>query len=133
GADRFGLAQLHQFRGRVGRSDKQSYCFVFTDSQTSPYPLLCGGEGSRTMERLRYFEKHQNGFELAEKDLELRGPGEVYGTTQSGVAELRLAKLADIALIKKARESAQGVVGEISKYPALVKKMEEWEERVHLE
>ncbi len=133
GAERFGLAQLHQFRGRVGRGDRQSYCFVFTDSETSPYPLLCGGEGSRTMERLRFFEKHQNGFELAEKDLELRGPGEVYGTTQSGMMQLRLAKLSDTALIKKARESARVISSQLSEFPELIKKMKEWEESVHLE
>ena len=122
GADRFGLAQLHQFRGRVGRSDKQSYCFVFSDNGSS-----------RTLERLRFFEKHQNGFELAEKDLELRGPGEVYGTTQSGMMQLRLAKLSDTALIKKARESARVILSQLLEFPELVKKMKEWKESVHLE
>lgn len=85
------------------------------------------------MERLRFFEKHQNGFELAEKDLELRGPGEVYGTTQSGMMQLRLAKLSDTALIKKARESARVISSQLSEFPELIKKMKEWEESVHLE
>ena len=90
GADRFGLAQLHQFRGRVGRSVHQSYCFLFTDSFSS-----------RVKERLSFFEKASDGFKLAEKDLELRGPGEVYGTAQSGLANLRLAKMTDFEIIKK--------------------------------
>lgn len=122
GSDRFGLAQLHQFRGRVGRSLHQSYCLLFTDSDA----LL-------TMERLRYFEGHSDGFALAEKDLELRGPGTVYGTEQSGLQQLRLATLVDRDLIKKARDAAKSIVPEISKYIQLQKKLVEARQSVHLE
>jgi ATP-dependent DNA helicase RecG len=122
GAERFGLAQLHQFRGRVGRSDHQSYCFLFTDS-----------DATTAKERLTFFEAHHDGFKLAEKDLEIRGPGEVYGTMQSGMAELRLAKLTDRELIKKAKTAAVNIAPLIKKYPTLLKKVKEWESRVHLE
>lgn len=122
GAERFGLAQLHQFRGRVGRGSEQSYCFLFTGTETQ-----------KSNDRLKFFESHQNGFELAEKDLELRGPGEVYGTTQSGMMQLRLAKLTDVELIKKARDAAREVAPKLGSFPALKEKMEEWERSVHLE
>lgn len=122
GAERFGLAQLHQFRGRVGRSIHQSYCFLFV-----------GVESARAMDRLKYFEKNLDGFKLAEKDLEMRGPGEVYGVEQSGMANLRLAKLTDREIIKKAREAAKLVAPNLEKYPRLLGKFKEWEESVHLE
>lgn len=122
GAEKFGLAQLHQFRGRVGRSEHQSYCLLFTDN-----------ESQKTKERLQYFETHSDGFSLAEKDLEMRGPGEVYGTEQSGMQQLRLATMMDRDLIKKARDAAQHCAPEISKYPLLQKKLIEAEQSVHLE
>ncbi len=122
GADKFGLAQLHQFRGRVGRSIHQSYCLLFTDS-----------DSYRSSERLKYFETHHDGFKLAEKDLAMRGPGEVYGTEQSGLQQLRLAKLTDQGIIKKAREVAREVAPDIKKYPKLLEKIKEWERVVHLE
>ncbi|MFH1536365.1 MAG: ATP-dependent DNA helicase RecG, partial [Patescibacteria group bacterium] len=100
GADRFGLAQLHQFRGRVGRSDIQSYCFVFTDNKTQ-----------KTKERLNLFVQSDNGFELAEYDLQLRGPGDVYGTQQSGFLDaLKLATLADHHLISQTKEAVTSVL-----------------------
>jgi ATP-dependent DNA helicase RecG len=80
-----------------------------------------------------FFEKHHDGFKLAEKDLEIRGPGEVYGTMQSGMAELRLAKLTDRELIKKAKTAAVNIAPLIKKYPTLLKKVREWESKVHLE
>lgn len=122
GAEKFGLAQLHQFRGRVGRSEHQSYCLLFTDS-----------ESQIAKERLRYFETHHDGFSLAEKDLEMRGPGEVYGTEQSGMQQLRLATLVDRDLIKKARDAAKLVAHEIAKWPLLQKKSIQTEKTIHLE
>ncbi len=121
-AERFGLAQLHQFRGRVGRSDHQSYCFLFMTN-----------ESAKAKDRLKFFEKNNDGFKLAEKDLEIRGPGEVYGTAQSGLMNLRLAKLTDRDIIKKARDSARVIINNIDKYPKLIAKVKEWEKSVHLE
>lgn len=94
GAERFGLAQLHQLRGRVGRGEKQSWCFLFTTNS----------ENQSANDRLEYFSKHQDGLEIATYDLELRGPGEVYGAKQSGIPNLKIAKLSDLAQIKKARD-----------------------------
>lgn len=95
GAERFGLAQLHQFRGRVGRGEHKSYCFLFPSTR----------EGEKST-RLKAMEKHHSGFKLSEIDLELRGPGEVYGVRQSGLPDLQMANLSDIETISKARESA---------------------------
>ena len=121
-AERFGLAQLHQFRGRVGRSVYQSYCILFTHHLSQ-----------FAQERLRFFENNTNGFKLAEKDLEMRGPGDVYGTQQSGMMNLRLAKLTDQAIIKKAREAAREVATRPSQFPKIYDKIKHWEESVHLE
>ncbi|NQU77225.1 ATP-dependent DNA helicase RecG [Candidatus Falkowbacteria bacterium] len=126
GSERFGLAQLHQFRGRVGRSEHQSYCFLFTDSNTD-----------KTKKRLEALVVSKNGFELAEKDLEFRGPGEVYGKSQSGFfTNLRIAKLTDYDIIKQAREMAEKLVlvdAELSRYPLLKDKVRVFEREVHLE
>lgn len=94
-AERFGLAQLHQFRGRIGRGSKQSYCFLFTDSRTE-----------EVLERLTFFSRNNSGFKVAEYDLQRRGPGEVYGLKQSGILKLRFADLSDITKIKKAQRIA---------------------------
>ncbi len=101
GANRFGLAQLHQFRGRVGRSEHQSYCLLLSDSSTS-----------QADERLRAIEATQDGFALAEKDLELRGPGEFFGTRQSGLPDLKLAGLGDVRILEQARAEAQALFSE---------------------
>jgi len=94
-ADRFGLSQLHQFRGRVGRGTEQSYCMLIAQN-----PSEIGRE------RLDLIEKIYDGFALAEEDLRLRGPGEFFGTQQSGLPDLRMAKLSDIALLELARSEA---------------------------
>ncbi|MFQ5942814.1 MAG: helicase-related protein, partial [Anaerolineales bacterium] len=95
GADRFGLSQLHQFRGRVGRSHQQSYCLLIPTS-----------DRESENERLKAMEGTSDGFELSEMDLEQRGPGDFFGTRQSGFLELRAARLTDIQMIEKARRQA---------------------------
>jgi ATP-dependent DNA helicase RecG len=94
-ADRFGLSQLHQFRGRVGRGKEQSYCMLMAEN-----PSEVGRE------RLDIIEKVQDGFKLAEEDLKMRGPGEFFGTRQSGLPDLRMAKISDVALLELARNEA---------------------------
>ncbi len=96
GAERFGLAQLHQFRGRVGRGEHPSYCLLVAES-ASP----------EAEERLKAVEATTDGFVLAQKDLELRGPGEFLGTRQSGLPDLKMASLADLRLLERVREAAQ--------------------------
>jgi len=119
-AERFGLAQLHQFRGRVGRSEHQSYCLLFTESRTK-----------KTLDRLNIFTSTTDGFTLAEYDLEQRGPGDVYGTVQSGVFPLKFASLQDTELIAKAQEFARGF--DFKKYPEALDAVKHWEDLVHLE
>jgi ATP-dependent DNA helicase RecG len=94
-ADRFGLSQLHQFRGRVGRGKEQSYCMLLAEN-----PSEVGRE------RLEIIENVQDGFKLAEEDLKMRGPGEFFGTRQSGLPDLRMAKISDVALLELARSEA---------------------------
>ena len=98
GADRFGLSQLHQFRGRVRRSEYQSYCLLLAEAPSA--------EGRQ---RLGIIEQTQDGFVLAEEDLRLRGPGEFFGTRQSGLPDLRMARLSDVALLELARNEAIGL------------------------
>ncbi len=94
-ADRFGLSQLHQFRGRVGRGEHQSYCMLLSENPS---------EVGRA--RLDIIETTEDGFRLAEEDLKLRGPGEFFGTRQSGLPDLRMAKISDVALLEQARDEA---------------------------
>lgn len=119
-ADRFGLAQLHQFRGRVGRSDIQSYCFACTSSQS---------KNART--RLAYFESTTDGFKLAEYDLALRGPGEVFGDAQSGDFQFRFANVTDVELLEKVQAAAQEI--DIMHDHALRAYIDSWEKQYHLE
>lgn len=100
GAERFGLSQLHQFRGRVGRGEHQSHCFLFT---TTP-------EQARSP-RLKAMEQHHSGFHLAEIDLQLRGPGELFGTRQSGLPDMRFPQLFDPAFVLRVRRAAEKLVG----------------------
>jgi len=98
GANRFGLAQLHQLRGRVGRGDKQSFCLLIPDK-----------EDAIENERLSVMAETNDGFILAERDLQQRGPGEFLGTRQAGFSELKMANLTDVRLIEKARQQAQNL------------------------
>ncbi|WKZ31229.1 MAG: ATP-dependent DNA helicase RecG [Candidatus Dojkabacteria bacterium] len=98
-AERFGLAQLHQLRGRVGRGNKQSFCYVIPSPDVE--------FDSPAYERLNYFASHNSGFDVAEYDLISRGPGEVYGLKQSGLPDLKIADFNDVELLIKAREIAR--------------------------
>lgn len=97
-ADRFGLAQIHQLRGRVGRGGHHGYCYLMMSDSSAP------------PQRLKALEHTNDGFKLAELDLELRGPGAIYGTSQHGQLDLRIAKLTDVDLISKARAAAQDCI-----------------------
>lgn len=115
GTERFGLAQLHQLRGRVGRGEKQSYCLLFTEAQNP-----------QAVRRLKSLESLHLGAELAELDLKLRGPGEVYGTAQHGLPKLKLASFSDFPLIEKTHLAAQTILGDglgLDKYPLLQAKL----------
>ena len=109
---RFGLSQLHQLRGRVGRSDKQSYCLLFTDSKNE-----------KTLKRLKSMESIHVGAVLAELDLKLRGPGEMYGTSQHGMPMLKIASFSDFSLIEKTRKEAEIILPDLKKYPVLLNKI----------
>jgi ATP-dependent DNA helicase RecG len=124
-ADRFGLSQLHQFRGRVGRSDFQSYCFLFTSSTTS-----------KVKERLKALEKFSSGFDIAQKDFEIRGPGEFLGTRQSGLPDIAMQHISNVKLIEIAQNYAEKTINEsprLEKYPLLKKELEKFNQNVHLE
>jgi ATP-dependent DNA helicase RecG len=128
GAERFGLAQLHQFRGRVGRSEHQSYCLLFPSKEEN--------NSDKTMDRLGALEKYNDGFMLAKIDLKMRGAGEIYGDTQSGFPELQIASLFDYELIKKSAEEAAAIIkidSDLKKHPLLREKLGEWEMKIHLE
>jgi len=125
GSEKFGLAQLHQFRGRVGRSDWQSYCFLFTDAPGIVYNR-----------RLRALVNCQDGFELAEKDLAIRGPGDFAGQRQWGIPDLAMSSLSDTILVSKARNDAKEILQEdpqLKKYPWLKMRLGEFQKRIHLE
>lgn len=125
GADRFGLSQLYQFRGRVGRGEHQSFCFLFTDSK------------SRTViERLKAIVNAKNGFELAERDLELRGPGEFIGQKQTGLPDIAMSGLRNTALVRDSRQAAVDTLKKdpsLKSYPLLRQKIDEFQAKIHLE
>ncbi len=127
GAERFGLSQLHQFRGRVGRGDKQSYCLLFTTQEN----IL-----EKTNQRLQALADHHDGLSLAKIDLSLRGGGDLYGRLQSGFIELKLASLFDYQLIKNARQAALKLLAkdpELKEHQLLKTALGDWEKNIHLE
>jgi len=122
GADKFGLAQLHQFRGRVGRGKDQSYCFLFSDFSHNP--------------RLKAMTLFQDGFTLAEKDLKLRGPGDLIGQRQWGIPNFVMASMGNLELIEKTRTDAKEILikdSELKKYPLLRERLKKFRGRIHLE
>jgi len=124
-AERFGLAQLHQLRGRVGRSHHASYCYLLPDDVSGT-----------SRERLQAVVKSQNGFELAEKDLQLRGAGNVFGNAQSGFPDFQFATPADVPLMKRARDWSQTLLAHddfFEMHPHVRERIEEVLEQVHLE
>jgi ATP-dependent DNA helicase RecG len=117
-ADRFGLAQLHQLRGRVGRSSHQSYCYLMTSSSSAP------------SQRLKEIEKSNDGFYLAEVDLKLRGPGEIYGRAQHGELNLQVASLGNTKQVSRAQKAAQAFVeggGDLLQYTQLARDVQHYQ------
>ena len=111
GGERFGLAQLHQFRGRVGRGSRKSYCFVFTT-----------GADHVENRRLKALQEVKTGFELAEYDLQFRGPGELSGRKQWGISDVGMEALKNIKMVEAARSEAQSLIAEdpeLKNYPLL--------------
>jgi len=117
-AERFGLAQLHQLRGRVGRSNRQSYCFLFTNSSRP-----------EVIKRLTFFSKNNLGIKLAEYDLQTRGPGEIYGEKQHGFIDLKIASLNDYELISQSKNTVNYFINhyQLSQFPHLKKKIKEYQ------
>lgn len=127
-AELFGLAQLHQLRGRVGRADKASICFI-CPGETETQNLT-----TAQLERLQFFAATRSGFTLAEYDLDRRGPGDVYGRAQSGfLSSFKLAKLSDHKLIQETQAAAQQLFLQLADYPQIQLRVEAALQRVHLE
>jgi len=125
GAERFGLAQLHQLRGRVMRSTHQAYCYVFTETNSA-----------KSIERLRALQSAKNGFELAELDLSQRGAGQLSGSQQWGVSDIAMEALQNLKMVEAARAEATTFIDEdisLSKYPILKKRVEEHSMNAHFE
>ncbi len=118
GAERYGLAQLHQLRGRVGRGSRQSYCVLFTSA------------GTAESARLSYFAQTRNGMDLAEYDLRHRGPGSIYGTAQHGIGEIDVAHLFDYALVSQTQEAAQEIAVDYDpiRYPSIASRLTRYAE-----
>jgi len=117
-AERFGLSQLHQLRGRVGRNNKQSYCLLFTESLSDT-----------TQKRLKYMEHMHQGAELAELDLALRGPGEVFGTMQHGVGDLKIATFSDRSLLESTKKACEELFLHIDSLPNLALKASSYDKK----
>jgi ATP-dependent DNA helicase RecG len=124
-AERFGLAQLHQFRGRVGRGEYQSFCLLFSSSQSS-----------KSLDRLKKMEETSDGFKLAELDLKNRGAGDIFGTDQSGFLDTKFADITDLNLISKASKASKSIVlkdPNLSNLPLLKEKLGEFNSSKHFE
>ncbi|MBX4189484.1 ATP-dependent DNA helicase RecG [Candidatus Parcubacteria bacterium] len=125
GAERFGLAQLHQLRGRVLRSSHQAYCFVFAETTST-----------KTLERLKALKTAKNGFELAESDLQQRGAGELYGRKQWGISDLAMEAIKNIKMVEAAREEAAGIISSdptLTHFPLLKAYLGQNENKIHFE
>lgn len=125
GAERFGLAQLHQLRGRVIRSNHQAYCYVFSESKTT-----------KTTNRLEALKTAKNGFELAEFDLSSRGSGELYGRKQSGLSDIAMEAMKNLKMVEKAREEAQEIIkkdDKLKNYPDIKEIIERKTQDIHFE
>ena len=124
GADRFGLSQLHQFRGRVGRAEHQSYCFLFTESTSQT-----------AASRLKTLAESEDGFKLAEKDLQLRGPGQFFGTEQSGLPDLAMSSLKNPKLIEEVQLAVKMFTEQEASghYPLLEQRLAEFKQNIHWE
>lgn len=125
GAERFGLAQLHQLRGRVIRGTHQAYCYVFADAKTT-----------KTVDRLNALKTAKNGFELAELDLSLRGAGELSGGKQWGITDLGMEAIKNLKMVSFAREEALEIISkdrELKNYPTLKQKVKEKNQNIHFE
>ncbi len=125
GAERFGLSQLHQLRGRVRRSSNEAFCFLFSDAKSK-----------KSFTRLKALESSRDGFELAEKDLELRGPGDLYGSKQWGLSDLGMQALKNTKMLEYARKEAQALIQsdpELKKHDKLREFVQKQKEKLHLE
>lgn len=129
GAERFGLAQLHQLRGRVVRGTHQAYCFAVTSKNTT-------GKSGKTLERLKALTEAKNGFELAEYDLTLRGSGELYGMKQWGLTDLGMEAIKNIKMVEAARAEAQRIIAgdtELVRSPLIAQKIKSLSKTLHME
>lgn len=112
--ERYGLASLHQLRGRVGRGDKDGYCFVFMSNYSK-----------KAYARLKNLEEIHNGLELAEIDMKFRGQGDIFGTMQHGFKRFKIATLSDVEMLERAKLAVQEIFPEIEKYPKLIERLED--------
>ncbi len=129
GAERFGLAQLHQLRGRVVRGTHQAYCFAVTSKDST-------GKSGKTLERLKALTEAKNGFELAEYDLTQRGSGELYGMKQWGLTDLGMEALKNLKMVEAARSEAKRLISEdseLKRHPGIFHKIERLSKNLHLE
>jgi ATP-dependent DNA helicase RecG len=125
GAERFGLSQLHQLRGRVARSEKHARCFLVTDT-----------ESESSIERLKVLVNAKSGFELAERDLQMRGPGELVGVRQSGISDIAMEALKNLKMVEAARNAARDIIEldpELKENNLLGERVSELEKLLHKE